>query len=62
MNVNLTYQDNAAPDLVIVMSSVPRVGEQLIISARETLEVLSVTHTPTRKEYDAIVRVRRVEN
>lgn len=60
MKVKLTEGDENARGAVISINSIPRVGEQLVMGANETIEVTRVTHTPNHAEHDAILTVKRV--
>lgn len=41
------------------MSSIPRVGELFETGQEDTLQVVSVVHTPGNREHDAIVVLRK---
>lgn len=62
MKVKVEYSSNGNREgKIIDISSVPRVGEQLVMDAAEVFEVVKVAHTPGNKHHDAVVWVKKIE-
>ena len=61
MKVKLMFESEAGKEVIVGMNALPCVGEQLMVGARQTGEVMQVIHTPTNSAHDAIVVLRKVE-
>jgi hypothetical protein len=59
MKIKLIDETDDEKEVVISVSAIPRVGEQVMLGAAEVAEVIQVVHTPTSETHDAIVSVRK---
>ena len=59
MKVKLVFERGGDPEVVIGMSTIPRVGDKIMLEESEPAEVIDVLHTPMDADYEAVLFLRK---